>query len=355
MLHGHLLSKKLKNSLKNFTFFYPGNINQKTGGYIYENNILKFSKKNKFPINFIELSSNYPNPNIQDIKSLNKITDNIKSDNILIFDGLVLEGLHKSINIFNNFKIIALVHHPLYLEFNGKKSEEFFKRAIKIYSKIDHFIVTSHNTKKLLSETFKIKSSKISIVEPGIEKFKKYKKIPSKKIKLLTCGSIIERKKYDYLINEIKNIDNIQLNIVGDVSRESKYTNKIKKLISNNNLKDKVILHGKISQLKLENIYSICDFYISTSEYEGFGMSLANAALLKLPIISYKTSTIQKTIGKDGVLYFDNHNKDTLKILINNNCFDNKKYKILKKNIKNKKYLTNDQSAKLFIKVVYNA
>ena len=355
MLHGHLLSKKLKNSSKKFTFFYPGNINQKTGGYIYENNILKFSKKNKYPINFIELSSNFPNPNIQDIENLHKITNNIKSDNILIFDGLVLEGLHKSINILDHFKIIALIHHPLYLEFNGKKSEEFFKRAIKIYKKIDYFIVTSHNTKKLLSKTFKIKSSKISIVEPGIEKFKKYKKIPSKKIKLLTCGSIIERKKYDYLINEIKNIDNIQLNIVGDVSRESKYTNKIKKLISNNNLKNKIILHGKIPQARLENLYSNCDFYISTSKYEGFGMSLANAVLSKLPIISYKTSTIQNTIGKAGVLYFDTHNKGALKKLIIDNCFDNKKYKILKKNIKNKKYLTNYQAAKLFIKAIYNA
>jgi glycosyltransferase involved in cell wall biosynthesis len=352
MLHGHLLSKKLKNSLKKYTFFYPGNINQKTGGYIYENNILKFSKKNKFPINFIELSSNYPNPNIQDIKNLNKITNKIKSDNILIFDGLVLEGLHKSMNIFNNFKIIALIHHPLYLEFNGKKSEEFFKRAIKIYKKIDYFIVTSHNTKKLLSETFKIKSSKISIVEPGIEKFKKFKKIPSVRLNLLTCGSIIERKKYDYLIKEIKNIENIQVNIVGDVSRESKYSNKIKKLISNNKLKNKVILHGKISQVKLESLYSNSDFYISTSEYEGFGMSLANAVLSKLPIISYKTSTIIKTIGKSGVLYFDNHKKDTLKKLINENCFNKKKYKFLKKNITNKKYLTNYQSAKLFVKAI---
>ena len=355
MLRGHLLKKKLKNNSKKFTFFYPGNINQKTGGYIYENNILKFSKKNKYSINFIELSSNFPNPNIQDIENLNKITNNIKSDNILIFDGLVLEGLHKSINILDHFKIIALIHHPLYLEFNGKKSEEFFKRAIKIYKKIDYFIVTSHTTKKLLSKTFKIKSSKISIVEPGIEKFKKYKKIPSAKVKLLTCGSIIERKKYDYLINEIKNIDNIQLNIVGDVSRENKYANKIKNIINNNNLENKVILHGKISQVKLEKLYSNCDFYISTSEYEGFGMSLANAALSKLPIISYKTSTIEKTIGKAGVLYFDSHNKDTLKKLINDNCFDSKKYKILKKNIKNKKYLTNNQSAKHFIKAIYNA
>ena len=110
MLRGHLLKKKLKNNSKKFTFFYPGNINQKTGGYIYENNILKFSKKNKYPINFIELSSNFPNPNIQDIENLHKITNNIKSDNILIFDGLVLEGLHKSINILDHFKIIKYIY-----------------------------------------------------------------------------------------------------------------------------------------------------------------------------------------------------------------------------------------------------
>ena len=355
MLLGHLLSKKLKNRLKKFTFFYPGNINQKTGGYIYENNILKFSKKNKSPINFIELSSNYPEPNIQDLKNLNKLTNKIKSDNILIFDGLVLEGLDVSLHLFDKFKIIALIHHPLYLEFKGKKSEEFLKKAIKIYKKIDYFIVTSHSTKKLLLEKFKIKSRKISIVEPGIEKFKKYKKNNSSKIKLLTCGSIIERKKYDYLIQEIQNIDNIQLHIIGDVSRESNYSKKIIKLINSNKLQNKIIMHGKIAQSKLEKLYSICDFYISASEYEGFGMALANAAISNLPIISFKTSTIEKTIGKAGVLYFDNHNKDTLKDLINDNCFNNNKYKILKKNIKNKKYLTNNQSAKLFIKVINNA
>ena len=108
MLRGHLLNKKLKNRIKKFTFFYPGNINQKTGGYIYENNILKFSKKNKYPINFLELSSNYPEPNIQDLKNLNKLTDKIKSDNVLIFDGLVLEGLDPSANIFDRFKMACL-------------------------------------------------------------------------------------------------------------------------------------------------------------------------------------------------------------------------------------------------------
>ena len=58
---GHHLRKKLIKSNK-FIFFYPGNIKQKTGGYIYENNIFEYSKKNNNLIHFNELSDNYPFP-----------------------------------------------------------------------------------------------------------------------------------------------------------------------------------------------------------------------------------------------------------------------------------------------------
>ena len=71
--------------------FYPGNINQKTGGYIYENNIYEYSKKNNISIHFNELSDNYPFPSNKDLKYLNNIITNLHSDKILIFDGLVLE------------------------------------------------------------------------------------------------------------------------------------------------------------------------------------------------------------------------------------------------------------------------
>ena len=355
MLHGLLLSKKLINKFSKFIFFYPGNIKQKTGGYIYENNIYEYSKSRNIPIVFKELSSNYPFPNSKDLKNLNYIVNNLNKEKILIFDGLVLEGLSNASHILENFKIIALIHHPLFLEFRGNKSDYFFSAAQKIYNKVDHFIVTSSETKKLLLKKFNINSNIISVVEPGIEKFKKYKKNQSKLTKFLTCGSIIERKKYDYLINEIDNIENVELNIIGDTSRETLYSKKIKKLINDKQLTKKVILHGKVSQVKLEKLYSQCDFYISTSKYEGFGMSLANAAISKLPIISFKTSTIQKTIGKFGVLYFDNFKKGTLQRLISNNCFNKIIYKNLQKSIAKKKYLTNLQSARLFIKVINNA
>ena len=178
-------------------------------------------QKNNISIHFKELSDNYPLPNSKDLKYLNNIVANLHSDKILIFDGLVLEGLEKAEYIFNNFKTIALIHHPLYLEFRGKKSDKFLHIAKKIYKKVNYFIVTSSDTKKLLSKKFNINSNIISIVEPGIEELKSIKKLPVN-FKLLTCGGIIERKKYDYLINEIQKINSIELHIIGDTFKRNK-------------------------------------------------------------------------------------------------------------------------------------
>ena len=349
------MRKKLINSNNKYLFFYPGNINQKTGGYIYEKNILNYSKANNIPIKFISLSDNYPYPNSTDLNLLSKLVDKESSKTTLIFDGLVFEGILKLIDKLSTHKIIALIHHPLYLEFKGKKSISFFKSAKKIYKKTNQFIVTSSGTKKLLSKAFKIEPSIISIVEPGIDKLKIFKKNKSSIKHFLTCGSLIERKNYDYLIKEIKNIENIIINIVGNTSRENDYTKKLIDYINKNNLSAKVILHGQISQFKLDKLYSQCDFYISTSKYEGFGMALANASISKLPIISFKTPTIMKTIGNKGVIYFDNYKKGTLERLIKNNCFSDKKYQFLKSKLISKNFLTTNQSAKLFIKVIKNA
>ena len=67
MLPGLPMSNKLIKKIKQIYFIYPGNINAKTGGYIYEKNIINYSRKKNINIKSISLSSNYPFPNKQDL------------------------------------------------------------------------------------------------------------------------------------------------------------------------------------------------------------------------------------------------------------------------------------------------
>ena len=126
-----------------------------------------------------------------------------------------------------------------------------------------------------------------------------------KNINLLSVGSIIERKNYQYLIKELRFIDNVKLKIVGDTTRESKYYNKLQNIISNYGLEEKISFYSNISIRLLSQLYSQCDFYISVSKYEGFGMSLANALQQKKMIITFKTLTLMNTLKKDGIIYLN--------------------------------------------------
>ena len=86
-------------------------------------------------------------------KTLEKLPDNA----VLIIDGLVFECIGSIINSLDRFVVIALIHHPLYLEFSGNKSQFFLKNAKKLYKKTRKIIVTSNDTKQLIFEKFKIK------------------------------------------------------------------------------------------------------------------------------------------------------------------------------------------------------
>ena len=94
MLHVHHMKKRLSKNKSDIYFVYPGNINAKTGGYIYEKNILEYAKIREINIRPIALSDNYPFPTINDIKYFLKILDKINPNSKIIIDGLALEGMY---------------------------------------------------------------------------------------------------------------------------------------------------------------------------------------------------------------------------------------------------------------------
>ena len=112
MLHGLPMSNKLINKKKSIYLIYPGNINDKTGGYIYEKNILSYCRKNNINIYPVALSSNYPFPTKKDLKNFLQILKNIPSKSTIVIDGLALEGLYDVFKEFKNYKVVGLNHQP---------------------------------------------------------------------------------------------------------------------------------------------------------------------------------------------------------------------------------------------------
>jgi len=149
-----------------------------------------------------------------------------------------------------------------------------------------------------LEKTFNIDRNKIfdipvAIDIDTIEKFQKSSKITREKIGLknddfvlISVNRLVPEKGIDYLIDSFRIVKNeikeAKLIIIGSGYQECEIISKIQ----NYNLKDSVVLMKNIKEEDLYGYYSISDIYVSPTLQEDFIMSIQEAMVCGLPIVS---------------------------------------------------------------------
>lgn len=183
---------------------------------------------------------------------------------------------------------------------------ENIKNRIRTYlakytlSYADHVRVVSHKIKNYVKKY--IDSSKIEIrpIPVDIEKIKNApitidlkKEFPGKKI--ILCVSRLEKeKRVDMAIQAIKKINNVHLVIVGDGSQRAGLEKIAKGL--------PVSFFGW--RQDTASFYKTADIFINTSLYEGYGMTLVEAAAVGLKILSTDVG-VAKDVGSTIIQNID--------------------------------------------------
>lgn len=195
---------------------------------------------------------------------------------------------------FRRIPYIVYVHGVGILSM--KKSLFFKRRLKKILKKAQMVIVNSGFSKDLVNSFVKLPDENIKIIHPAVnvkkfsrnmhtEKLRKKLNLANKKI-ILTVSRIIEKRGHDYIIenlpNIIKKIPNLSYIIVGT----GPYEDKLKKLVSKNNLSEHVKFVGFVSDHNLPSYYALCDLYVTVGReihakggMEGFGITFIEAGL----------------------------------------------------------------------------
>ena len=212
--------------------------------------------------------------------------------------------------------------------YNGIK-DYFKKKIIKLlikflYNKSDFVI---GNCKRLSDDLAKFSGAKVkTIYNPAFDNeiYKLSKKKPffkKNKIKnIINVGRLELQKDHFTLIKAVENIDNVTLTIIG---YGSKY-NLISKYIVKNNLSKKIKILKNIT-----NPYPYiknADLFVLSSLYEGFPNVLAEAIMLKIPIISSNCNSgpAEILLQKRGPQIFKKGNHVELKNKIDNFLFNPK-------------------------------
>lgn len=114
-------------------------------------------------------------------------------------------------------------------------------------------------------------------------------KYNNKKI-LLCSGRLVRFKGFQYAIKAMVNVDNAILLIMGD----GKYRPELEQIVEENNLHDKVVFLGEISDKKLKNeIFDACDIFLlpSIQRTESFAIVQLEAMCHFKPVINTNLGT----------------------------------------------------------------
>jgi glycosyltransferase involved in cell wall biosynthesis len=221
-----------------------------------------------------------------------------------------LPGLWGRIFLHDKTKLVCTLHN-MYPYFTSKDLSSRFKRTLEFWS-IKRFSVSvicvSHGVYNLVNKH--LLTDFVRVIENGIDLNRKPTHflqrtdlgLRSDDIVLVSVGRLDYQKGYDILLTALckakDSIPNLHLIIVGDGSEKRNLLGLIQKL----KIVDRVQLVGY--QPDPFPYLVLSDIYVSSSRFEGFGLSVAEAMLSGLPVIATNIEGTRALVrdGKTGIV-----------------------------------------------------
>ncbi len=288
-------------------FVFPGDINTRTGGYLYDKLIIEELKKAGWDISLISLEGDYPFPDEAMRQSAARQLAAIPNDSLVIADGLAFSVLPELFQEHESrLRTISLIHHPLALEtgLSDEQSAALKKSETEALRYAAHIITTSEHTAETLAD-FNVSNDRITVVFPGTAQAAVAVGSQSDIFNLICVATINERKGHAVLVKALKHIEHLpwQLSCAGSCDRDPGTYKDLVQLTEKLGLNDRIRYCGELNNEQLEIEYQRADLFVLASYYEGYGMVLDEAIARALPIVATSGGAIADTVPRDaGIL-----------------------------------------------------
>ncbi len=279
----------------------PPKNNIQSGGYLFNNQIGLFLKRKGIG-KLVEVES---------VNLIQYISKESRKNIVFVLDSIYLSYLDyfqiKSVIRRHNQKIILLLHllpsNDLSLNVSKGTRSKAESREIEWIKESNLLIVVTGQNYKLELIKKGVSPSKIKVVTPGQHKLQPNYNVNHKEklnypVKGISVGSLSSRKNQMLLVNMLSKIkpELYRWTFIGNKDKEPKYTQKLVKKAKNINAERSLVFLDKVEHFKVLQALAISDLYISTSTKESYGMAVAEACYVGIPILTLDTGDMSNYI-----------------------------------------------------------
>jgi glycosyltransferase involved in cell wall biosynthesis len=287
--------------MRSIVLMIPGRLGTLTGGYIYDRRIVEGLRARGWAVDVRELDESFPDPTSAAYHHAARVFTELPDRAVVIVDGLAggaMPGLIERET--TRLRIVALVHHPLAGEtgIEGATAARLMESERRTLAAVRIVVVTSTATASVVTG-YGVSRDRIAVVEPGTDRAPLAAGSRSTPCQLLCVAALIPRKGHGVLLRALSAVPirEWRLACVGSIERDSMTVRRFREDLRTLGLEDRVSLRGEVDEAALAHCYDAADLFVLATEYEGYGMAVAEAVARGLPVISTPTGAIPDLVG----------------------------------------------------------
>jgi glycosyltransferase involved in cell wall biosynthesis len=267
----------------------PGPFDTVSGGYGYDRRIVEGLRQAGHQMEVVELIGAFPLVDDFARDSACAAWDRLPPDTKPVIDGLALpafRGLEDAISARGS---VGLIHHPVSLETGLSNADRAVLADVerRLFARMTQLIVTSDTTAETLDTSFHIPSDRIHVVVPGTDDAPRCTGSTGPFCEVLSIGTLIPRKGHDVLLRALGRLFDLDwhLTIVGSPDRDPVHAHGLIALAEELKIAHRVRFAGELVGEALEDVWRGADLFALATNYEGYGMAIAEALKRGLPAV----------------------------------------------------------------------
>lgn len=314
-----------------FTLIVAGDPTQRTGGYIYDAQIVSALRDQGWEIDVVGLAGSFPDADAEAAIALSQALASLPDQAAVVIDGLAMGALPEVVaQHAQRLDITALLHHPLGDEsgLNEADQQRFHRNELTALAHVARIIVTSQFTARRLPELADHYAlplnANVTVVEPGVARAPiSPAAAPGEPLRLLCVATLTPRKGQDVLVQALAGVagDHWQCDCYGG-ARDPEFAQRVEQLIEQNGLQASVQLHGECDSETLEAAYRNAHALVLPSWYEGYGMVVTEALAHGLPVITTTGGALRDTLPEGAGLSVEPGDSEALQDALSRFCHD---------------------------------
>jgi glycosyltransferase involved in cell wall biosynthesis len=287
-------------SQRRLVLAYPGDLETRTGGYIYDRRLAIELEARGWAVERLSLGDGFPLPSPARLATAERELARVPDGTTVLVDGLALGAMPRQVErVCARLDLVALVHHPLCLEtgLSPDDTAALERSERESLAAVRAVVVTSRRTADTLVSLMALPAAAITVAPPGTDAAPVAGGSRDGKLRMLCVGTVIARKGQALLVEALAGVPGRwELTIAGSLKADPATSTRLRAAIGEAGLDDRVRLVGELAPEALAAHYAASDLFVSASLYEGYGMALAEALARGLPIVAAAGGAVADTV-----------------------------------------------------------